>query len=256
MRNTQVEREALEKQYYIESSTEGVSTESIDLDLLTYKMWEARAALEGLARHEAMIRNAGTILELGAGEGWLSCILKRKNPSATIVASDISWDGIASNHRWAKVLAAQPDAVLACRSYEIPLADSSVDLVIVFSAGHHFGAQRRSLAEIYRVIRPGGAAVYMHEPTCPALLHKIAYRRVNAKRPAVVEDVLRFKKIAELGRSAGFGVDVVFAPTTTCRAPLETLYYSAHRRLRWLNRMLPCTADFVFTKPTNASISR
>ena len=68
------------------------------------------------------------------------------------------------------------------------------------------------------------------------------------KRPAVPEDVLRYPEIERLGREAGLDVDVRFAPTTTYRGAVETVYYLGLSKVRPLQRVLPCTVDFVFTK--------
>jgi hypothetical protein len=99
------------------------------------------------------------------------------------------------------------------------------------------------------VLRPGGTALYLHEPACRRWIYPLAYRRVMRKRPVVPEDVLRYPEIVALAREAGLLADVRFAPTTTYRGPVETIYYLGLAKLPPLQRVLPCTVDFVFTKP-------
>ncbi len=145
------------------------------------------------------------------------------------------------------------DRALACPSFDVPLEDESIDLVFTFQSAHHFGAHRRTLAEASRLLRPGGTAVYIHEPTSPEWIYSRAVARVNRKREGlghqVVEDVLLPARLLEIGRELGFEVLVAYAPTLTLRGPTEFLYYLALRKLRPLQRWLPCTADVVFEKP-------
>lgn len=54
------------------------------------------------------------------------------------------------------------------------------------------------MKEIYRVLKDGGICLYLHEPSCRQYLYKLAFERVNRKRPKVPEDVLLFKKFKEL----------------------------------------------------------
>ena len=238
-------REQAERRYWHESATERPGAWS--LELLTHKLAEARVLLEKLDCFDAELREARTILELGAGQGWASCIFKQQvGPATTVIASDLADDALESAGRWAHVIGAAPDGRVACRSAALPVADASVDLVVAFASAHHFGAHRRTLLEIARVLAPHGTALYLHEPACRAWVYPAAYRRVMAKRPAVPEDVLRYEEIVELAAAACLTTDVIFAPTTTYRAPLETLYYLALQRVPALQRLLPCTVDLVF----------
>jgi SAM-dependent methyltransferase len=239
------EREQAERRFWHDSETERPGAWS--LELLTHKMAEARVLLEKLDRFDAELRKARTIVELGAGQGWASCMFKHQlGADTTVIATDLAADALESSTRWARVIGAHPDGRVACRSAELPVADASVDLVVAFASAHHFGAHRRTLREIARVLAPHGTALYLHEPACRAWVYPAAYRRVMAKRPAVPEDVLRYEEIVELASAAGLTTDVVFAPTTTYRAPIETLYYLALQRVPVLQRMLPCTVDLVF----------
>jgi SAM-dependent methyltransferase len=219
------------------------------LRALVLKLGEAEWLVPKLARYEDVFANAGTVLELGAGEGWAACAVKRAFPDVHVIASDLSPDAIAAGGRWSEVFGAAPDRTLACPGYDIPLADGSVGLVFAFQAAHHFGAHERTLAEVHRVLRPGGTCLYLHEPSCPPSLHRLARARVNRKRPEVPEDVLVHSRLLELGRAVGFDASVAFDPDPLNRRPGETLYYLALQRLPFLWARLPCTADYRFSKP-------
>lgn len=41
---------------------------------------------------------------------------------------------------------------------------------------------------------------------------------------------------------------MIFAPSTTYRGGVETVYYLGLQRLRFLQRVLPCTVDSLFTR--------
>jgi len=241
-------KEQLEIDAWRLSETENPSADSVDN--LINKLTDAPVLLEGIRRHQALFDRASQILELGAGQGWGSCIIKKLAGASTrVLATDISPYAVASVPRWERVFRVKLDAALACRSYEIPVADASLDLVLTFQAAHHFVAHRRTLRELWRVLRAGGHALYLHEPTCNRLLHPLARRRVNAKGMPVPEDVLVYGKLKSMGTGLGFDVSSTFDLSVAKRGPVELLYYSVLKTVPLLKHALPCTRDIVFTKP-------
>jgi SAM-dependent methyltransferase len=215
---------------------------------LINKLGEARNFLRKLERFRDIFTSSPRILELGGGQGWASCLVKSKFPAALVTASDISPYAIVSARLWEELFKVRLDGTFACRSYEIPLDDASVDLVFCFAAAHHFRAHRRTLGEIRRVLAPGGSCLYLYEPSCTPWLHQAAQWRVNRKRPAVPEDVLVYERIRWLANSAGLGVRLEFDTSPLNRGVLEQNYYLALTRLPFLTRILPCTVDYIFTK--------
>ena len=154
-----------------------------------------------------------------------------------------------SSRKWERVLEARVDDIRVCRSYELPFEDSSIDLVYCFQSAHHFVRHRRTLREIHRVLKAGGRALYIHEPVCRAYIHSLAHRRVNRKRPAVPEDVLIYPRIIGLARQAGFKAGIALLPSIQNRGEKETIYYLFLKMIPGLERLVPCTGDFVFEKP-------
>jgi ubiquinone/menaquinone biosynthesis C-methylase UbiE len=247
MATEQERRERLEIDFWTESETESPGARS--LDVFTNKMSEARVVLEKFETYREIFGSAGQVLELGGGQGWVSCMLARTFPTIErIVTSDISPAAVASLPEWERVFDVKLSDSFACRSYDIPVGDESFDLVFAFAAAHHFGAHRRTLHELARVLKPGGHALYLHEPACRDYVYERAVKRVNRKRPVVREDLLRFRRISELAEDAGLHVQLITAPTTTFRAPLETIYYLALQKVPPLRSLLPCSVDFIFTK--------
>lgn len=212
------------------------------------KFAESQAFLAKLGEYRSLFESAKTILEVGGGQGWAAGMVKRLFPAATVYSSDISPHAVAQTPEWERILKVKLDGSFACRSYGVPLPDASVDLVFTFESAHHFVCHRRTLRELHRILRPGGTALYLREPGCPAWAYGLAHRRVNRKRPEVPEDVLRCRELQRLGREAGFEVSVRFDPSLIHRGPAETVYYAVLRKLRFLQPLLPCTADFRFRK--------
>jgi SAM-dependent methyltransferase len=157
------------------------SPKADSLETVARKFNESRVFLEKLKDFSDVFSSATDILELGAGQCWASCMVKRQLPAARVVATDLAPCAVASAHRWERLLESKLDQVAVCRSYSTPFPDNSFDLVFAFSAAHHFGNHEGTLKELRRLLRPGGSALYFHEPSSPRTLYPFAYRRVNAK---------------------------------------------------------------------------
>jgi SAM-dependent methyltransferase len=240
------ERQQIEISYWKNSETE--SPDSDSPLVLINKMSEAAVLYECIDRHRDLFRQSSTILELGAGQGWASCLVKKLFPGKTVQASDISPWAIASVSKWERIFQVRLDRTFACTSYEIPVPDASVDLIFVFAAAHHFAAHRKTLAEIRRVLKPGGTCLYLYEPACPRVFYRPAVWRVNRKRPDVPEDVLITTKITHLAEEAGLRCQVAYYTGTKSRGGIETIYYYVIGKMPFLWPLVPCTANFRFTK--------
>lgn len=218
------------------------------LDNLANKLSELRWLLPKFSVYDAEFRESHSILELGAGEGWASCVVKRLYPEAHITASDISESAISGIGKWERIFESILDARFSCKSYEVPLPDASLDLIFTFQAAHHFRLHEETLREIARVLKPGGTCIYLHEPSCRKYVHALAKWRVNRKRPECPEDVLCFEDLRGAATKLGFQLKVNYSPATINRQVLEGVYYKMLSDVPVLCRWLPCTADFIFSK--------
>lgn len=238
--------------YWRESEHE--SPESDSIHNLVNKMSDVPVFMEAFQRYAPLLSAPGPlrVLELGGGQGWSACLMKCLYPTAHVILTDISPYAVQSAKKWERVFQTKLDASYSCYSYDIKEPSESVDVVYCFAAAHHFRAHRRTLQELRRILRPGGFALYLYEPVCPRLLHRVAYQRVNRARPEVEEDVLVWNNLLRIAREAGLEARVDFHPSTLHRRPVAAVYYAVLSALPLLCRLLPCSANFVFAKPATA----
>jgi SAM-dependent methyltransferase len=259
MQNTDIDRTEVATRQEIENefwrSDPRESPESNSIGNIINKVSEAAIFLDCLDSAQAELSHPIKVLELGAGQGWASCLVKRQFPQTHVTATDISEYAIKSLGKWEQIWQLKIDDSYSCKSYETRESDASVDLVFCFAAAHHFLLHHETLREIHRILKPGGKAFYFYEPTSPKFFYAMAYRRVNRKRPHVPEDVLVVSQICELARANHLHPRVSFYPSVQKRGPRETLYYYILSKVPLLCRLLPCTANFVFEKQAAANPS-
>lgn len=104
----------------------------------------------------------GIVLDLGAGLG----------PAADYLDSSVAWIALeparyARKELHARVRARSGTQLLNSRAEQIPLADASVDAVIASTVLCSVRDQRRVLAEVIRVLRPGGRMVFYEHVVAP-----------------------------------------------------------------------------------------
>lgn len=239
-------KQKIEIEFWRDSKDE--SPESDSIHNIINKVSDAGVFLDCLKRHQNKLAITGKILELGAGQGWASCVYKRLFPKTHVTATDISEFAIMSLHKWERLFEVKVDNSYACTSYKTKEMDASIDQIFCFAAAHHFLAHNRTLHEISRVLKPGGMAYYFHEPATPKYLYSLAHWRVNRKRPQVPEDVLITSRLRKLAHSNGLDLNVDYYPSLIKRGSFETVYFFILSRIPVLQRILPCSAIFIFTK--------
>lgn len=123
------------------------------------------------------------ILDLAAGTGDLTILLARRIPQAAVTGADLSPEMLAVGRRKvARKKIANITAMQEADAEALPFADGSFDAVTVGFGVRNFGDIPAGLAEMYRVLRPGGH-VYVLEFALPkgrifGALYHFYFRRV------------------------------------------------------------------------------
>src|SRR5918993_1561220 len=97
------------------------------------------------------------VLDLGAGTGTLAILLEQSQPAARVTGLDADPDILAIAREKASAAGADVEFVEAM-STEMPFEDGSFDKVVSTLFFHHLDGdgKRGTLAEVERVLRPGG----------------------------------------------------------------------------------------------------
>lgn len=212
------------------------------------RMVEAQVFIEKLHAFDRFFGPAKTVLELGGGQCWASCMVKVANPSAHVTGTDIAPSAVDAIPIWERIFNVKLDRSLACKSYDTGLSAGSFDLIFAFSSAHHFGRYRQTLREISRLLKPDGAVLFLHEPACPPIWYPLAKWRMDRRSYGVPEDVLLTGKLRKFSAEFGMTTDVIMAPTLTSGGPIQSIYYLGLKTVPLLQRVMPCSVDLLFRR--------
>ena len=116
----------------------------------------ARRCLPGLIDYRSL--RGKRVLEVGSGLGAVSATLARQG--AEVTALDLTWTGASSTARRFG-LDRTRGAVVQGEAERLPLADESFDFVWSWGVILHAPNPARAIAEMHRVLRPGGEVCVM-----------------------------------------------------------------------------------------------
>ena len=141
--------------------------------------WRARAA------EEARVGPGSRVLDVATGTGDLAIELARRvTPGGEVVGSDFA-EGMLDRAR--RKAAAASESQLRPRfewadAMALPYPDASFDAATVGFGARNFDDLARGLAEMVRVVRPGGRVVVLEitTPTCPplSLFYRLWFDRI------------------------------------------------------------------------------
>ncbi|MEA3644225.1 MAG: class I SAM-dependent methyltransferase, partial [Lamprobacter sp.] len=164
-----------------------------------YVLADALDKLAAKAGHRAP--DDAHILDIGCGQGTAAALLDEHFRPRRITGIDIDAELIALGRAQA---AAQPPpttelVLVTASATDIPLADGSIDLVLCHQLLHHMVAQREALAEMHRVLRPGG--LLLMAESCRRFIESSLVRTLFRHPQEAQQDAVGF---LDLVRAAGF----------------------------------------------------
>jgi demethylmenaquinone methyltransferase/2-methoxy-6-polyprenyl-1,4-benzoquinol methylase len=109
-----------------------------------------------LALRIADVRDGQVLLDLAGGTGDFALLAVRQGRARRVLVGDLT---VPMMHAGRARPGADRVAWLGCDALTLPLADGSIDRVLVGYGLRNFGNLAAGLAEIRRVLRPGGRLV-------------------------------------------------------------------------------------------------
>ena len=163
----------------------------------------------------------GTVLDVGAGTAQIPLELCRQHPTVTVLAIDLARHMLEVGQR--NVLAAGLDERIRlqlCDAKQMPYADGSFLAVMSNSIVHHIPAPGAVIAEMVRVVRPGGLLFVrdLLRPEDDAAVRRLVAQyagNANAHQQQMFDDSLRaalhLDEVRALIAPLGFAADTVQA---------------------------------------------
>ena len=113
-----------------------------------------------VAEDIAARRPQGSLLDIGTGPAWLLRTLHKRCPALRLTGVDISAAMVRQARRnMAQAGLADAVGLAVAAADRLPLADGAFDTVISTGSIHHWKDVGAGLAEVHRVLRPGGRAL-------------------------------------------------------------------------------------------------
>jgi ubiquinone/menaquinone biosynthesis C-methylase UbiE len=166
---------------------------------------------EYLAAIADRVKTHPRVLELGAGTGTASLLLRKRIPGARIVCSDISLPRMQTlMPRMAELVGVSCDDIDLVEndfSYPLPFEDDSFDIILFDGALHHSRNIWTTLEECRRIVAPNGAVAAIREQYLAPLTFNFAIDRLlntPEVKAGVAENAYLRKQYEYYFRAAGF----------------------------------------------------
>jgi ubiquinone/menaquinone biosynthesis C-methylase UbiE len=202
-------------------------------------------------RSQCGVKFSGRVLEIAAGSGWMSAEMSRITEVTevfTLDASETLLQEITPNIF--NYLQAQEDKITRVLGdfHRLDFKDESFDLVTVDAGLHHAVSLDAVLAEVFRVLKPGGQHVAIREMITPPLWFKrTSSTRRRLIAAGVTENMYPMKEWRAAFEKAGFSF-------RARRVNLKTNWLA--RLNEWLfNGLFHCRYVLLGAKQEGGSIS-
>jgi ubiquinone/menaquinone biosynthesis C-methylase UbiE len=105
------------------------------------------------------LQPVGKLVDIGCGPGYLAVKIAQQFPSLVVTGLDISDLMIELARRNWGSLSYSGLEFITGDAQNLPFSDDSIDVAVSSLALHHWENGAKALAEIYRVLKPGGRLV-------------------------------------------------------------------------------------------------
>ncbi len=156
------------------------------------------------------------VLDLAAGTCWATEMLARLGIRTVSVDLSVEMMKRAQQRLAAdrRLVFREDAAFIVARGQALPFASETFDGVVCMNALHHMPSYAAALAEVYRVLKPGGRAVFSEPGTEHATQ---ALSQFRMREETIVEKSVSLPSIHRLARAAGFG-RMTIVPLRSARA--------------------------------------
>jgi ubiquinone/menaquinone biosynthesis C-methylase UbiE len=107
----------------------------------------------------APVRDNGVYLDWGTGSGYVAFALAQRHSSASIFGLDVADEALACNRKLAVQNGLRNIQFEGYDGFAVPYASAFFDGIFCRHALHHFPRIEESIAQMARILKPGGFAV-------------------------------------------------------------------------------------------------
>ncbi len=135
----------------------GIDNLSEKISSLTYENTE-------LSLKKFIKENNSVILEIGASNCWVTAELAKNNYCIAIDILSMPPDGLEAGEVFIKNRNVYFERILA-DMISLPFKEGVFDYVLISSSIHHSSDIKKTLSEIYRILKPDGRLILLNEPS-------------------------------------------------------------------------------------------
>lgn len=188
------------------------------------RLYDQAHTLRDLLHHDSLWPAGSLVLEGGTGVGSTTAIVAEKNPTVRFVSLDASPESLLQARADLRGKHISNVALARGDLYRLPFSDATFGHVFICFVLEHLAQPERALAELLRVLEPGGTltavegdhgSCYFHPETAPARRAWECLIRVQADLGG---DSLIGRRLYPLLTGAGLGEVRVSPRTVYCDA--------------------------------------